>query len=82
MMKVPTSETSAIAMSTQAKIDDIKRHFLFRFGVFALAVAAGWFLSHLVYEGFRLLPVLGAGAHEKASPFLDVLRTLHSGFGH
>ena len=79
-MEARSPEVSAVAMSAQAKIDDIKRRPLFHFGIFALAVAGGYFFSRLAYEGLRLVPSLGAGAHTKAGPFLDVLKTLHSGF--
>jgi hypothetical protein len=79
-MTTHTSEASAIAVSSQARVDDIQRHISFRFCVFALSAASGYLFSHLAYEGIRLLPSLGASAHAAASPFLDILRMLRSGF--
>lgn len=45
-----------------------------------LSAAAGYFFTRLAYAGIRLLPSLGAAAHQKASPLIDVLKTPHSGF--
>jgi hypothetical protein len=77
-MKAQSLETSAVAISTRSKIDDIKRQPLFRFGVFALSIAGTCFLFRLAYE-FVLLPSLGA--HARAGTLLNVLKTLPSGFG-
>jgi hypothetical protein len=78
-MEPRSPEVSAVAVSAQAKIDDIRRHPLFRFGMVALSIAGVYLLFRLAYEGF--LPSFGAGAHAKTGPVLDVLKTLHSGLG-
>jgi hypothetical protein len=80
-MQTRPREVSAIALAAQAKIDDIKRHPLYRVCVFALSLAGVYFLFRLAYEGFLLLPSVGAGTHATANPALDALKALHSGFG-
>jgi len=78
-MHTRSPEVSPIAITAQAKIDDIKRHPLLRFTVFALSIAAVYFIFRLAYQGFLLLPAAGADAHSKTGPILDVLKTLRSG---
>jgi hypothetical protein len=78
-MKTHSSTFSPFAIQAQVKTDAFKQHALFRFGVFALSVAAGYFFCRLVFTGLQLLPALGA--HAKASPAADALSTLHAGFG-
>jgi hypothetical protein len=58
----------------------IEQHVLFRPGIFILSAAAGYSFTRLACAGIRLLPSLGAGAHQKASPIIEVLKMLHSGF--
>jgi len=68
-------------ISIDKRIGDIKQNFWFRVGAFALAVAGGVLLARLLYAGFALLPLLGNGAQDKASPVVTVLKMLRSGFG-
>jgi len=83
MMKMQPPVATTVAMSAEAekKIDDIKQNFWFRAGVFALSMAGGVLFSRLLHAGFALLPALGDGAHDKASPLVAVLKILHSGLG-
>jgi hypothetical protein len=80
-MKMQTPAAAAVAVSAEKKIDDIKQNFWLRAGVFVLSVAGGILFSRLLHAGFALLPSLGDGAHDKASPLVAVLKMLHSGLG-
>lgn len=80
-MKTHSPETSAIAILAQTKIDDVKNSASFRFCVFMTSAAAGYFFSYWVFMGLRLIPSLTGAAHQNGHPLLDVLKTLHSGFG-
>ena len=80
-MKTHSPETSTIAISAQARIDDVKKNTFFRCGVFLTLAAAGYFSSYWVIMGLRLLPSLTGAAHDKGNPLLDMLKMLHSGFG-
>ena len=79
-MRLQPPATSAVAVPAQATAKGIEQHVLFRLGIFMLSAAAGCFFTRLAYAGIRLLPSLGAGAHQKVNPLIDVLKTLHSGF--
>jgi hypothetical protein len=80
-MKTQTEETSAIAITAQAKIDDVKKSPAFKFAVFMTSAAVGYFSTYWVITGLRLLPSLTGASHDNGSSAMDILRTLHSGFG-
>ncbi len=80
-MKMEIPETSAVAISVDKKIGDIKQNFWFRTSMFALSIAGGVVFTRLLYAGLALLPLLGNGAQGKASPVVAVLKMLRSGFG-
>jgi hypothetical protein len=80
-MKMQTPAVGSMAISADKKIDDVKLNFWFRAGIFALSVAGGILFTRLLHTGFSLLPSVGDGAADKASPLVAVLKMLHSGLG-
>ena len=63
------------------RIDRISSHFMFRIAIFTTSAAVGYTFTHLLYNWLHHLPSWAAGAHEKAKPAVDALKSLHSGFG-
>ena len=79
-MRRPAPQTSAVATCAQSKMDRITRHLAFRIAIFTTSAAVGYGFTYLFYNGLHHLPAWAA-AHDKATPAIDALKTLHSGFG-
>ena len=75
-MRTRATEACAIA----ARMERLGTHTLFRIGVFTLSVAVGYCFPLVVYAVLHRWHSWATTAHDKASPFMDLLRTLHSGF--